>query len=138
MASMTKRPRSPQGQCATKQLLAGRRNMVRLETMDLDGLGVEAQTFLLVDEEFLNVLSLVSLELNDLAHLGIVHDSAIAGCDQSARGYVLCEMVCRDSPNFFLITLRIFFWSNFFGRPWTVVRVLRPLRSAKLMLVMYR
>jgi hypothetical protein len=32
--------------------------------------------------------------------------------------------------NFFLITLRIFFWSNFFGRPWTVVKVLRPLRSA--------
>ncbi len=33
-------------------------------------------------------------------------------------------------PNFFLMTLRIFFWSNFFGRPWTVVKVLRPLRSA--------
>jgi hypothetical protein len=32
-------------------------------------------------------------------------------------------------PNFFLMTLRIFFWSNFLGRPWTVVRVLRPLRS---------
>jgi hypothetical protein len=32
--------------------------------------------------------------------------------------------------NFFLITLRIFFWSNFLGRPWTVVKVLRPLRSA--------
>jgi hypothetical protein len=31
--------------------------------------------------------------------------------------------------NFFLITLRIFFWSNFLGSPWTVVRVLRPLRS---------
>jgi hypothetical protein len=32
--------------------------------------------------------------------------------------------------NFFLMTLRIFFWSNFLGRPWTVVSVLRPLRSA--------
>lgn len=32
-------------------------------------------------------------------------------------------------PNFFLMTLRIFFWSNFLGRPWTVVKVLRPLRS---------
>jgi len=32
-------------------------------------------------------------------------------------------------PNFFLMTLRIFFWSNFLGKPWTVVRVLRPLRS---------
>ena len=27
------------------------------------------------------------------------------------------------------MTLRIFFWSNFLGRPWTVVKVLRPLRS---------
>ncbi len=32
-------------------------------------------------------------------------------------------------PNSFLMTLRIFFWSNFLGRPWTVVKVLRPLRS---------
>lgn len=30
--------------------------------------------------------------------------------------------------NFFLMTLRIFFWSNFLGRPWTVVKVLRPFR----------
>lgn len=28
------------------------------------------------------------------------------------------------------MTLRIFFWSNFLGRPWTVVKVLRPFRSA--------
>ena len=34
-----------------------------------------------------------------------------------------------DLPNFFLMTLSIFFWSNFLGRPWTVVKVLRPLRS---------
>lgn len=33
--------------------------------------------------------------------------------------------------NFFLMTLRIFFWSNFLGSPWTVVNVLRPLRSGK-------
>jgi hypothetical protein len=30
------------------------------------------------------------------------------------------------------MTLRIFFWSNFFGRPWTVVSVLRPLRSTRV------
>ena len=30
------------------------------------------------------------------------------------------------------MTLRIFFWSNFFGRPWTVVNVLRPFRSNKI------
>lgn len=34
-----------------------------------------------------------------------------------------------DLPNFFLMTFKIFFWSNFLGSPWTVVRVLRPLRS---------
>ncbi len=38
----------------------------------------------------------------------------------------------QDIPNFFLMTLRIFFWSNFLGRPWTVVNVLRPLRSVSL------
>jgi hypothetical protein len=30
------------------------------------------------------------------------------------------------------MTLRIFLWSNFFGMPWTVVKVLRPLRSVRL------
>ena len=35
----------------------------------------------------------------------------------------------ENSPNFFLMTLRIFFWSNFLGSPCTVVKVLRPLRS---------
>jgi hypothetical protein len=40
------------------------------------------------------------------------------------------DVIGLDLPNFFLMTLRIFFWSNFFGRPWTVVNVLRPLRSA--------
>jgi hypothetical protein len=30
-----------------------------------------------------------------------------------------------------LMTFRIFFWSNFFGSPWTVVKVLRPLRSVR-------
>jgi hypothetical protein len=34
--------------------------------------------------------------------------------------------------NFFLITFRIFFWSNFLGKPCTVVKVLRPLRSVVL------
>lgn len=34
-------------------------------------------------------------------------------------------------PNFFLMTFRIFFWSNFLGSPCTVVRVLRPFRSGE-------
>lgn len=55
-------------------------NVARLETMDLDRLSVETETFLLVGEEFLHVLSLVSLKLDDLTHLGIGHYGAIAGC----------------------------------------------------------
>lgn len=106
--------------------------------MDLDGLGVETETFLLVGEEFLHVLSLVSLKLNDLTHLSIGHYSAIAGLSIVSR-WVPGEhagMVDFDLPNFFLMTLRIFFWSNFFGRPWTVVRVLRPFRSVQSVLAM--
>lgn len=103
--------------------------------MDLDGLGVKRKALLLVDEEFLDILALIALELNYLTHLGVGHDSSIAGCDdESARSEATsCRARARrcDLPNFFLITLRIFFWSNFFGRPCTVVRVLRPLRSVK-------
>ena len=47
--------------------------------MDLDGLGVELQTILLVGQEFLNILSLISLKLDHLSHLRIVDDGAIAG-----------------------------------------------------------
>jgi len=46
--------------------------------MDLDGLGVELETFFLVDQELLDILALISLELNHLAHLSVVDDRAIA------------------------------------------------------------
>jgi len=49
-----------------------------LETVDLNGLGIKLQTFLLVGEELLNILALISLKLNHLAHLSIDNDSAIA------------------------------------------------------------
>jgi hypothetical protein len=52
---------------------------MRLESVDLDSLGVETKALFLIHEKFLNVLSLVSLKLNDLTHFGIVHDSTIAG-----------------------------------------------------------
>ena len=45
----------------------------------LDGLGIKLQTLLLVGQEFLDILTLISLELNHLAHLGVVDDGAIAG-----------------------------------------------------------
>jgi len=46
--------------------------------MDLDGLGIELQTFFLVGEELLNIFALISLELNHLTHLTINNDGAIA------------------------------------------------------------
>ena len=60
--------------------------------MDLDGLGVELEAFFLVDEEFLDVLALIALELNHLAHLRVVHDGAIAG-----------ELLLDDLENLLLV-----------------------------------
>lgn len=44
----------------------------------LDGLGIKRQAFLFIDQKFLNVFALIPLELDHLAHLGIVDDGAIA------------------------------------------------------------
>lgn len=62
--------------------------------MNLDGLDLETKALSLVDEEVLNVLSLVSLKLNDLTHLLVAHDSAIAG-----------ELFLDDLENLLLIKL---------------------------------
>lgn len=51
----------------------------RLETVDLDGLGIQLEALLLVDKEFLHILALVSLQLNHLSHLGVDDDCSIAG-----------------------------------------------------------
>jgi hypothetical protein len=51
----------------------------RLETMDLDGLRIQLQPILLIDQELLHILALVALELDHLAHLRVVDDGAIAG-----------------------------------------------------------
>lgn len=51
----------------------------RLETVDLDGLRIQLQPLLLIDQELLHILALVPLELNHLAHLRVVDDGAIAG-----------------------------------------------------------
>lgn len=50
----------------------------RLETVDLDGLGIQLEAFLLIDEKFLDILALVALQLDHLSHLGIDDDGAIA------------------------------------------------------------
>lgn len=44
----------------------------------------------------------------------------------------------NNVPKSFLTTLRIFLWSNLLGMPWTVVKVLRPLRSGDTMLARCR
>jgi len=49
-----------------------------LETMDLDSLSIKLQAFLLVGEELLNILALISLKLNHFAHLSVDDDGAIA------------------------------------------------------------
>ena len=46
--------------------------------MDLDGLGIQLETFLFVGQELLNIFPLVSLQLNHLAHLSVIDDGAIA------------------------------------------------------------
>jgi hypothetical protein len=49
-------------------------------TTYLDGLGIKFQAFLLVGEELLNILALISLELNHLPHFSVDDDGAIASC----------------------------------------------------------
>jgi hypothetical protein len=49
-----------------------------LETVDLDGLGIKLKALLLVGQELLNILALISLELDHLTHLSVVDDRAIA------------------------------------------------------------
>lgn len=49
-----------------------------LETVNLDGLGIKLKALLLVGQELLNILTLISLELDHLSHLGVIDDGAIA------------------------------------------------------------
>jgi hypothetical protein len=53
--------------------------VVALKTMNLDSFAIKAQALLLVGQEVLNILALVSLQLDHLSHLSVRDDSAIAG-----------------------------------------------------------
>lgn len=58
--------------------------MHSLETVDFDGLLVEAKAAALVDEEVTDLAALVALELDHLAHalgLGSRDDGTIASCE---------------------------------------------------------
>ena len=52
-------------------------NEKRQET-NLDGLGVEFQTLYLVDQELLNVIALITLQLDHVPHLTVIDNGAIA------------------------------------------------------------
>jgi len=58
--------------------LVGRGDMVGLEAVDLDGLGIQLQTLLLIREELLNILALIALQLDHLSHFSVNDDGAIA------------------------------------------------------------
>ena len=58
--------------------------------MDLDGLGVQLETFLLVGQKLLNIFTLVSLQLNHITHLSVVDDGSIAGCGTVTLAVVFC------------------------------------------------
>lgn len=47
--------------------------------MDLDDFGIKFEAFLLVNQKFLDILALIALELDHLAHLGVADDGSIAG-----------------------------------------------------------
>jgi hypothetical protein len=52
---------------------------MHLETVDLDGFAIKTQALLLVRQEILNILALVTLKLDHFAHLRVGDDGAIAG-----------------------------------------------------------
>lgn len=45
----------------------------------LDGLGIKLQALLLVGQELLDILALITLELDDFTHLRVNYNGAIAG-----------------------------------------------------------
>jgi hypothetical protein len=45
----------------------------------LDGLSIKTKSLLLVGQEVLDVFALITLELDDFAHLGVAHDGSITG-----------------------------------------------------------
>jgi len=47
--------------------------------MDLDGLGIDLKTFVLVDEKILHSIALITLQLNHVTGLFIVDYGAVAG-----------------------------------------------------------
>lgn len=70
------------------------RDEVDLEPMDLYGLSVEFEPFFLINQKFLDILALIPLELDHLAHLTVVDDGAIAS-----------ELLLNDLEDLLLVEL---------------------------------
>lgn len=56
---------------------------MRLTVTYLDALGIKLEA-VLVGQELLDILSLVTLQLNHLTHLSVSDDGAIASCNELA------------------------------------------------------
>lgn len=72
--------------------------------MDFDGLGIKLETFLLVGQELLNILTLISLQLNHLSHLSVIDDGAIA-CYKSVscfESYKFCRRLWKQHTELLL------------------------------------
>lgn len=124
--------------CCEAKSLEGWRGRRRqeddLSTVNGDVIGVETETGLLVNEEIHDLLALVTLKLDHLAGLFVIDLVAIASCrGEKSVGHVQKRRVgvssTVDIPNSFLKKVKILPGSNLAGRPVTVVRDLRPLRS---------
>lgn len=68
--------------------------MYRRYVTHLDGLCIKTEAFLLVGQEVLDILALISLELDDFTHLGV--------CDY---GSIACELLLDDLEDLLLVEL---------------------------------
>lgn len=77
--------------------MAARPDMSTLEAVDFDGLLVETQAVVLIGEELLDLVALITLELNHLSHslgVSVVDDGAIAS-----------EVLLNDLEDLFVVKL---------------------------------
>lgn len=73
----------------------------------LDGLCIELEA-IFGDQELLNIFTLITLKLDHLAHFAVCDNSAIASFSCVSSPFPTLGSGFHI-PNFFLITLRIFF-----------------------------
>ena len=72
--------------CKVSAIISRRSCQSGLGGFYLDVLRIQLKAILLVDEELLDGLALVTLELDDLPHLRVRHNGAIASCRKGHQG----------------------------------------------------